>query len=254
MRNWVLLTGASEGIGRELALCLGARGDFNLAIAGRNVARLEELKSELSSRGIEVRILAGDLGETQFLEHIHDQLKDVFVEIVINNAGFGSHGPFSDLDLKQELAMVRVNTEALMWLTHRFLGPMRNQGRGRIMNIASTAAFQPGPFMATYYATKAFVFSFSEALREELRGTGITVTTLCPGLTRTRFIERAGMNRMMSGLRVMTAQQVAEAGCRGMFRGKPVVIPGFQNWLLAVISRRMPVWLTSRAVRKINGF
>jgi short-subunit dehydrogenase len=131
---------------------------------------------------------------------------------------------------------------------------MRVHGRGRIMNVASTAAFQPGPFMAAYYATKAFVFSFSEALREELRGTGITVTTLCPGLTRTRFIERAGMNRMMSGLRVMSAQQVAEAGCRGMFRGKPVVIPGVHNWLLAVISRRMPVWMTSRAVRKINGF
>ncbi len=254
MKPWALITGASEGIGRELAVQLAANGGYALALVARNEARLNELAALLAKMGTETRVLAGDLGQPEFSGSIQERLKGGFVEVLINNAGFGSHGEFAELALAREIAMLRVNCEALMRLTHVCLGPMRQAGRGRILNVASTAAFQPGPFMAAYYASKAFVFSFSEALREELRGTGVTVTTLCPGLTRTEFSARAGMKGAVKRLRAMSAERVARAGLDGMSHGKAVVIPGLLNYIMVVVSRRLPVGLTSRVVRKLNGY
>jgi len=161
-------------------------------------------------------------------------------------------GPFAEDDLKCSVDMIRVNVESLVQLTHLFLRPMLARKAGRILNIASTAAFQPGPFTAIYYASKAFVFSFSVAIAEELSGTGVTVTTLCPGFTKTEFHERAGMQRS-SGIPMMSAEVVATAGYRGMLRGKRIVIPGTMNKVTSALARQMPVVFTAKVVRKING-
>jgi short-subunit dehydrogenase len=149
--------------------------------------------------------------------------------------------------------MMHVNMDALVQLTHLFVQPMLKRRSGRILNVGSTAGFQPGPFTNVYYATKAFVFSFSVALAEELAGSGITVTTLCPGFTKTEFHERAGMQRSSRSFPMMSAQEVARIGYLGLMSGKRVVIPGWRNKITAAVSRRLPVSLTAKIVRRMNG-
>ena len=250
MEQWALITGASAGIGRELANIFAANA-FNLALVARDQERLSAAAEELAStHKIETKILPQDLSRPGAAAAIFDSLKQTPVSVLVNNAGFGSYGPFADNNLDLQTGMMQVNMTALVQLTHLFVQPMRNRKCGRILNVASTAAFQPGPMFNIYYATKAFVFSFSYALGDELRGSGVTVTVLCPGLTQTEFQQRANLHP--GGPWMMSARAVAEAGYRGLMRGKRVVIPGAFNRVGSFLARRVPFRLTSAIVRRIH--
>jgi short-subunit dehydrogenase len=173
------------------------------------------------------------------------------VSILVNNAGFGFQGSFAELDLQSHLDLIQVNITTLAQLTHLFLKPMLARRSGRILNVASTAALLPGPFMGMYYASKALVLSFSRALAEELAGTGVTVTALCPGVTRSQFHARAGLNRQAKFI-TMDADAVARIGYRALMAGKPVVIAGWVNKLGAMIMKFMPAQWLAKAAAKIN--
>jgi short-subunit dehydrogenase len=253
MASWALITGASSGIGYELAKLLAAN-QFNLVVVARNETRLKAVAAELQAEhGIVARALPKDLAIPAAPAEIFDLTRDLPISILLNNAGFGWQGPFTAEDLQGSLDMLEVNAAALVRLTHLFVQPMLARRAGRILNVASTAAFQPGPFTAMYYASKAFVFSFSVALGEELAGTGVTVTTLCPGLTRTEFQERASMARSSRWLRMMSAEAVARSGYRGLMAGQRIVIPGALNKLTSSLSRCLPATFTAKIVRRING-
>ncbi len=250
MNEWALITGASAGIGLDLARSLGAR-HFNLALIARNEGRLNEIAGQLrAAHKVDVLVLAKDLARREAPAEIFNALRQLPVSVLVNNAGFGTYGLFAQTDLDVQQQMLRVNIDAVVELTHRFLEPMRERGHGRILNVASTAAFQPGPTVSIYYASKAFVFSFSYALAVELAGSGITVTTLCPGMTRTAFFERAKMRA--PGWAMMEPRDVAEAGVRGLMKGKRVVIPGLRNQIASFFARRMPPRITSAIVRRIH--
>ena len=176
MNNCALITGSTAGIGYELAKTFAAR-KFDLILVARNQKRLDELATELKAKhGVEIKVLTKDLAASEAAREIFDSVRDIPVSVLVNNAGFGAYGPFAKTELALQTDMVQVNILALMQLTHLFLQPMLARSSGRILNVASTAAFQPGPNMNVYYATKAFVYSFSYALADELQGTGITVT------------------------------------------------------------------------------
>jgi short-subunit dehydrogenase len=253
MNKRALITGATAGIGYELAK-LFAANHFNLVLVARDEQRLKKVAAELqAAHGIETMVLPKDLANSAAPREISDALRETPISVLVNNAGFGAQGAFVEEKVELTLNMMHVNMDALVQLTYLFLQPMLARRNGRILNVASTAAFQPGPFTNIYYATKAFVFSFSVALAEELAGTGITVTTLCPGFTRTEFHERAGMQRSSRWLRVMSAQEVARAGYQAMMNGHGIVIPGMMNKITAAISRRLPARFTAKIVRRMNG-
>lgn len=245
-----LVTGASRGIGRELARLI-AEDDEALVLVARSEDALEEVAGELRAL-VDVRVLTADLSRGDERERIVKVLDEEGIRIstLVNNAGFGTFGPFADAERTEELDQIRLNVEAVTDLTHRFLAPMLHAGRGRILNVASTAAFQPGPLMAVYYATKAYVLSFSQALAEELSGSGITVTCLCPGPTRTDFHARADMedSRLLRFGR-MTADAVARRGYQGLVRGERVVIPGVANRMASILVRLLPSRLVTKTVR-----
>src|SRR5256885_6947877 len=253
MEQWSLITGASSGIGFELAK-LFASDHFNLVLVARNNTRLDQIARDLQlSHGISTSVLAHDLADPAAAERIFEATRAQGISVLVNNAGFGFQEPFAQSQLRGDLDMMHVNMDAVVQLTHLFLPPMLKCHEGRILNVASTAAFQPGPFTNVYYATKAFVFSFSVALQEELAGTGVSVTALCPGYTRTEFHERAHIKRSSSLVRMMSAEKVARAGYRGMMRGRALVIPGVMNKVISAISRRLPATFTAKIVRRING-
>ena len=254
MNEWALITGASMGIGHELAKVFAA-GKFNLVLVARNEARLNKVAEELRAQfGIESKILSKDLSLPAASQEIFEALRDTPISVLVNNAGFGWRGAFAECDLQQHaLDMMHVNMDSLVALTRLFVPPMLARKQGRILNVASTAAFQPGPFANIYFATKSFVLSFSTALAEELDGTGVTVTALCPGSTRTEFFDRAGMKNMRPEWHMMDADVVARAGYRGLMRGKRVVIPGLMNKLTSKLTNFVPTGVTTKIVRKING-
>jgi short-subunit dehydrogenase len=252
-RSSSLVTGASTGIGLEIARRLAARGEF-LVITARSTATLEAVAVELRRLGSpEVVVLPADLATASGAAALLDQLASRGLEIgtLVNNAGFGAIGMFVSLSEAEQLEMVQLNVMSLVQLTRRLLPGMVARGRGHVLNVASVAGFQPGPWMTVYYATKAFVVSFSEAIGQELRGTGVTVTTLCPGPTATPFVQRA---RMRSTLlfrmgNTMETGPVADAAVRAIGRGG-IVVPGFMNKLLIQSQRASPralvLWITSR--------
>ncbi|MBZ5653364.1 MAG: SDR family oxidoreductase [Acidobacteriia bacterium] len=250
-----LITGASGGIGYELAK-LFAKDHHNLVLVARNGPRLEQVGNELERQfGITVRTAALDLGAPAAPQSLFEELRRerVAVHILVNNAGYGRFGEFAEVGLEESVGQIQLNVTALTCLTKLFLGPMLERGSGKIMNVASTAGFQPGPLMAVYYATKAYVISFSEALANELAGKGLTVTCLCPGATETSFAGRAGndQSRLFKKLRPMDAKTVARAGYQGLLKGRTIVIPGFRNWLVVEslrISPRKVVTAVSRWV------
>ena len=206
---------------------------------------------ELRAKGAACRVVPGDLAEPDGAAKLHAAVGGAEVDVLVNNAGFGDLGPFADADLAKMLRMIRVNVTALTELTGLFLPAMVKRGRGRVLNVGSVAGFQPGPLMAVYYATKAFVNSFSQALSNELAGTGVTATCLCPGPTATEFAGVAGMQstKTFTVGGVVGAGDVAVAGVRGMTRGKVLVVPGFRNRLLIFLERFAPRGVVMRAVR-----
>ncbi len=253
IRPWAVITGASSGIGYEL-LWLFAHDGYNLAIVSRDQNRLETIASAISDRhGINVIVLAKDLSRPEAAAEVVDELTraGIAIQVLVNNAGFATYGPFVETSWDDERRLMQVNMVTLTELTKLVLPGMLSRHEGRILNVASTAAFWPGPLMAVYYASKAYVLSFSEALAEELRGTGVTVTALCPGPTRTGFQERAAMtdSRMVRG-EIMGASEVARLGYAGLLRGQLVVVPGIQNKLQALAPRFLPAGLAARITRK----
>ena len=254
MAKTALVTGATAGIGYELAK-LFAKDGFELALVARDTARLEGVAKEMGAiSGCAARAIAADLSQPEAPQSIFDQVQSV--DCLVNNAGFGLCAPFSQSDLETELAMIQVNITALVDLSKLFLHGMVERGSGRILNVASTAAFQPGPLMAIYYASKAFVLSFSEAIAEELRGSGVTVTTLCPGPTATEFQKRARIEQIPlvknKVLGMMTAAEAAQTGYRGMMRGKVLVIPGILNRLGVQSLRIAPRAIVRRVARLLQ--
>ncbi len=239
-----LITGASAGIGRELAK-LFARDHYDLILVARDGSRLAQFADELQRQfAVSARSFPLDLTAASAPPFVFDQLarENISVDIIVNNAGYGKLGAFAEVPLEESLGQIQLNITALTHLTKLFLGPMLEQKSGKILNVASTAGFQPGPLMAVYYATKAYVISFSEALTNELKGTGVTVTCLCPGVTDTEFQKRAGteQTRLFRQMRPMDAKTVARDGYRGLMKGKTLVISGFRNWLLAESLRVSP--------------
>jgi len=251
-----LITGASSGIGWELSK-LFAEDRHDLVLVARNQKKLEELGRDLTAAfGVSVRVLARDLTDPKAPAQIFEERAavGVWVETLVNNAGFGVYGPFARTDGTKELQMIQVNVAAVTHLTKLFLPPMLERRGGRILNVASTAAFQPGPLMAVYYATKAFVLSFSEAIANELSGSGITVTALCPGPTETQFQKDAGLEqtRLFTGPLVTDARSVARAAYDGLKRGKRIVIPGLGNKLLVQAVRIMPRRAVTAVTRRVQ--
>ena len=253
----VLITGASSGIGLELAKCFAADG-CRLILVARNQDALEKLAGVLRRENqVEVIVLPTDISQTGTPTWIFEELsgRKVFVDILVNNAGFGAIGPFDELPLERHLEMLQVNITALTALTGLFLPGMIERRRGGILNVASVAGFVPGPGMAVYYATKAFVLFFTEALAGELEGAGLNVSALCPGPTATNFGNVAG-SKSVNLVRVsrMTSMEVARAGHRGFRRGRVVAVPGLQNKFLVSLVRIMPRIFVRKIARRFNGF
>lgn len=250
-----LVTGASSGIGRELARLFAADGHAVVLVA-RRLPLLEELASELRARhGVSVAAVACDLAAPGGVQGLLDELtaRGLVVDFLVNNAGFGNAGPFVDSPAERELAMAELNVMAVVHLTRALLPAMLARGQGRILNVGSTAGFQPGPYMATYYATKAFVNHFTEALAEELRGSGVTVTLSCPGPTQTEFGRISGVDQTkLFQLSVAPAERVAREAYRALFAGRVLVIHGFLNRLGVQLLRVGPRALVRAIVATLN--
>ncbi len=244
-----LITGASSGIGYELSKLFAADGT-NLVLVARSEQRLNEIAAELTqTHGIRVTVLAKDLSDPAAPGEIAAalQAQSIGVDVLVNNAGFGTYGPFAQIDWDEELRMLQVNMVSLTHLIKLFLPAMIERRSGHILNVASTGSFAPGPLMAAYCATKAYVLSRSEAISEEVRGTGVSVTALCPGVTRTGFQARAKVeNTPLVHGGAMSARQVAEIGYKALLRGQAIVVSGFPNQLLAFAVRITPRSLTRR--------
>jgi hypothetical protein len=256
MNNTALITGATSGIGLELAKVHASKGG-DLVLVARNKHKLLEIKEEFESNyHVEVVIIEKDLSRKDATQEVYNETSayQIRIDILINNAGFGDFGFFSDTDWFKEYEMISLNIIALTQLTKLYGQDMITNGYGRIMNVASIASFLPGPKMAIYYATKAYVLSFSEAIANEMTEQGVTVTTLCPGPTESGFEKAAALED--SGLfkkqKVATSKSVAEYGYKAMMKGKTVAIPGFTNWLMTKIILLVPRGLVVKAVRKIQ--
>jgi short-subunit dehydrogenase len=249
-RSAAVVTGASSGMGAEYAK-LFARHGHALVLVARREDRLAALAAGLErDHGVRAHVVATDLATPSGVARVVDEVSrlGLEVEFLVNDAGFATSGPFAESDLEHLLDQVRVNVIALLALTRAFLPGMTARGSGRILNVGSTAGFVPGPFMAVYYASKAFVNSFTEALSVELRGTGVTVTASCPGATATEFASVAGSERsLLFRLGAADAAEVAREGFHAMMRGQPLVVHGLKNRLLVQSLRLSP----RRAIRKI---
>jgi uncharacterized protein len=245
-RKTALVTGASSGIGLELSRLLAADG-YDLILIARYIEGLNRVADEIKAHdGVRVRVIPKDLSGPAAAEELVREIEDESVEILVNNAGVGLAGPFAEVDTAKTEQMMQLNMVALTALTRRLLPSMLTRGQGQILNVASLAGYQPGgPGMAVYYATKAYVLSFSRALSRELRGTGVTVTALCPGPVRTAFEAKAGLGdtRIARWLRPMEARTVAWQGYRGMQRGQLVVIPGLLAKVLSFAGELPPRWI-----------
>jgi uncharacterized protein len=251
-----LITGASGGIGYELAK-LFAADSYNLVLVARSAEKLAQFADELQRvHGITIKVVPLDLASTPAPQFLFDQLQreGVAVDVLVNNAGYGKFGEFAQTSLEDSLGQIQLNITALTALTRLFLPAMIERRAGKIMNVASTAGFQPGPFMAVYYATKAHVISFSEALANELAGTGVTVTCFCPGATDTGFALRAGNDktRLFKQIGAMDVKTVARDGYKGLMKGKTLVISGLKNWAVAESIRFAPRKMVTAISRWIS--
>lgn len=255
MTQNVLITGASGGIGYELAL-LFAKDKYNLILTARSEKNLQKIKSELEQKyGVTVRVICGDLSQPGFSNKIYKETIDnkINIDILVNNAGFGDFGYFHTTDIQKLEEMINLNILALTKLSRLFIPGMVERKSGKILNLASVAAFFPGPLMTEYYATKAYVLSFTVALANELKGTGVTVTALCPGPTESNFSKTASAKE--SGLfnkKLPTAAHVAAFGYKKMKKGKLIPVHGFGYAFLTAISGIIPRKIAASVVRRIQ--
>ena len=255
--RWAVVTGASSGLGRGLAARLADRG-MSLVLTGRNQSRLDEAahKIRFASPHVKVETIAADLATESGVSALLDHVGERPIEVLINNAGFGSYGPFAEADPDREADEVAVDVRAVIALARAFLPGMLARGSGGILNVASTIAFQPGPYQAVYGASKAFVLSFSQALWAEARAKGVAVTALCPGPTRTGFVDALGADVGHTAIysRLADPEPVIDAGLRALDKGRAVVIPGLRNRLIAEGGRFMPrEWLTLITARLLGA-
>jgi short-subunit dehydrogenase len=249
--NTTLITGASTGIGAAFARKLAARGR-NVLLVARSEDKLIALCNELGRMtSIRAQYVALDLRQPDSGAQLFEETKkrELEIDMLINNAGYGSMGDFARLDLNRELEMIQLNVRAVVDLTHRFLGPMRDSKRGTIINVASTAGFQAVPYMSTYAATKAFVLTFSEALAEENRLYGIQVMALCPGVTETNFFEASKIDRPPMRT-IQTPEEVVDAALRALARHKTVAISGWTNWFVVEAERFVPRSMVTKVAGK----
>ncbi len=249
-----LLTGASSGIGLELAR-LFARDGYRLVLVADDTAKLNQATQELGAISDQpITTIVQDLAEVGAAHQIADRLaaQGTEIDVLVNDAGIGTYGQFIETDLEEETRLLHINIVAPTQLTKRLLPGMVARKRGRILNLASVASFMPGPLMTVYYASKAYVLSFSEGLAEEVRGSGVTVTALCPGPTETGFQQRAAMeeSRLVKGVRLQSAADVAKAGYAGMLAGKTVVIPSWSDRVTTIAPRFVPRAVVPRLVRR----
>lgn len=251
-----LITGASSGIGLELATIF-AKNQINLVLIARNKPDLEKIKVTLEKvYDVKVYVYVCDLAKPDCAQQLYEVMSNEGIEIdyLVNNAGFGDYGEFIDSDAGKNYDMMMLNMVTLTEMTHLFLPSMKDHGFGRILNVASTAAFQPGPLMSVYYATKAYVLSFSEGISEELHGSGVTVTVLCPGPTETKFQKAANLesSKLFKSVSVMDAQTVAQVGFEAMQEGDVIVIPGLMNNIFAAATRFIPRFLMRKTIYNIQ--
>ena len=257
MKQTALITGASSGIGAQLAE-LFARDGYDLVLSARNEQRLLAQKAELESKhGVTVTVMVKDLAARNAPGEVFQatQAQGIDVDVLVSSAGFGDFSRFLDSDLTKQVNMVNLDIVALMQMTHLFGNAMRKRGKGKILNVASIAGFCPGPYMSVYFASKAFVLSFSQAIEEELKGSGVTVTALCPGPTATNFeaAGNMGTSTLFTVFKNATAADVAQAGYRALMKGKPVVTHGFLGHVLNASSRVLPRWLMCKIAKYANG-
>lgn len=251
-----LITGASNGIGLELAKIHASKGG-DLVLVARNKSKLDELKHELETKfNIKVYTIGKDLSAANAAKEVYDETskQQIKIDYLINNAGFGDFGFFAETDWNKELQMINLNITTLTQFTKLYLQDMLKRKSGKIMNVASTAAFQSGPTMAVYYATKAYVLSFSEAVDNEVRDQGISITALCPGATESGFQAAAAMeeSNLVKGRKLPGSKEVAEYGYAAMLKGKTVAIHGFMNWIMANSVRFIPRSIVVKVTRKIQ--
>ena len=251
-----LITGASNGIGLELAKIHASKGG-DLVLVARNKARLEELKFELENRyKVKVHTIGKDLSAINAAKEVYDETMqhNLRIDYLINNAGFGDFGMFAETEWNKELQMINLNITTLTHFTKLYLQDMVKRKSGKIMNVASTAAFQSGPTMAVYFATKAYVLSFSEAVDNEVRNQGVSITTLCPGATESGFQAAAAMeeSNLVKGKKLPSSKEVAEYGYRAMMQGQTVAIHGMMNWILANSVRFIPRAWVVKITRKLQ--
>lgn len=256
MTKTALITGSSGGIGQELAF-LFAKDGHNLVLVARNKEKLQSIAHIIQQTySVQVTVIKKDLENPASAYELYDEIltKQIQIDYLVNNAGYGLYGAFSSTDLSKEVNMIELNITSLTILSKLFLRPMLEKQSGGILNVASTASFQPGPLMAVYYATKAYVLSFTEALASEVINTGVHVSALCPGPTKTGFGDRADLGNSKifeSGL--MNVKKVALDGYLGFMKNKTIIIPGVQNQLLAQSSRFLPRKWVASIVKHIQG-
>ena len=255
MKNTALITGASNGIGLELAKIHASKGG-DLVLVARNKTKLQEIKNELESQfNVFVYIIIKDLSEVNAAQEVYDETskQNIQIDYLINNAGFGDFGMYLETKWDKELQMINLNITTLTLFTKLYLQDMVKRGSGKIMNVASTAAFQPGPTMAVYCATKAYVLSFTEAVSNEVSDKGITITALCPGATETGFKTAGGMDEseLFKGKKLPTAKEVADYGYTSMIKGKTVAIHGIMNYIISNSVRFIPRALVLKVSRKM---
>lgn len=251
MKEYALITGASGGIGKQFAY-LAAKDGYNLVLVARREDKLLELAKEINETfGVEVLPLPLDLQKEQSVADLMEKTKDLDIECLINNAGFGYLADYAESELSHQKELLRLNVEVLMELTHHYGAKMKEKGKGYILNIASTAALSPGPHMSTYFASKSYVLSFSEALHEELRESGVKVSALCPGPVDTDFEKNANMkdSAMFHSLPVSKPEKIARKGYKGLKKGKAVIYAGPVTHWMAFFSRIFP----RKWMRKIIG-
>lgn len=257
MANTALITGASSGIGLELAKIHANKGG-NLVLVARSESRLNELKTELEAlHGVQVNVIISDLSQPNSAQNIYEQTeaRGLQIDTLINNAGFGGHGKFHERALSDEQAMMQVNMVTLTNLTHLYLQGMVERNKGKILNVSSTASFMPGPLQAVYYATKSYVTSFSQAIAEEVRESGVTVTTLCPGTVATGFVEAGNLEGVNAWKNAKTPKSVAECGYKAMEEGELVAfnessLKFMLNWITPLLPRKLMLKISRQAMEK----